>query len=473
MAFLITKEQANALAERILDEPSFRDEFLAMEPARIIIDDVLRADFRELSDFNREDASERLYSIVKWNLGLDTKNKKRRILLDAYFWTYVDKVFRLYYDKDNWLPANTGKGFIDRIVVAKVIPIEVERRIKRYCKTQLYELKLSANIDLYLKEMYQEISSKLYISAATIREPGTLWAFIKSMVENMYSNKVDKFHFTESFEGNGPTTYACLSVYTWSPGTILDVLVTNGVYSEKVSPMLRSLVKEYYHPEKEDSPKTDDANLNEKIKKGILNLFEEIAKNRSFPVYEISLSYNSVYKESFLHTFGKTKKLEEMVPTDGPEPIINDEEVTKEEMIDKLVNDSLREDDDIARLLPDAPRPDTITISDEEALRMMTKVFKGVRPILVEVFFRYVLNDTQAMKETNFVEKYARELEKRQVFQSSEPRDSNAWMENLKKSLRNKGSDARAAFIEGVKKARLPISETRSLLTYFRTHDFE
>ena len=473
---MISNTTPSTLADRLLNDPTFRDEFISMPKLVDTVKVWLRSNDRDQDDYSVAETCKTIYEIARWNAGLKDTDPRKTDLSDAKLWTSLPLLMRAYCD--TWLKEEEGKAIIQDLL-NDVIPYKVQWKIESFCSYRLSWLGLAKNKSI-IDDMYQQVHEVLYKddrkALRRLKAPGTLWRYIQTIVDNLFNNVNPKMCFTESFErkkDNGKPfyTYAHLSLYTWSYSSLEYLLQKENLYNERIKPLLRSLVEQYYKPEDQNSPSGNDAIINLAIKKELHALFDSFQKKmamegKTFPFdnkdKDISLSYDCTFRKGYSLTIESNSSLKQILTPGEEIPEIHEP------------TEPISEDD---------PRPspssypceaDEIPLSNSDALAIWEEIFgdddsEEVRVYKTACYFEtrlYGNNDPSLSK------RYAYKLDDLHVFHTDCPRGSNNYMVNWTKT----NDKTHKRFALGAKKAlrekRITNKDVILLIKFFRTRDF-
>jgi hypothetical protein len=472
---MISNNTPSTLVDRLLNDPSFRDEFVSMPELVEIVRLWLKANKRQRNDSDIKETCQTAYEIARWNAGLKDTDTRKKDLSDAKFWTNLPKLIDVY--ADIWLKQEEGKSYV-RDLIQGVIPDKVKKKIETFCTDRCNWLGLAKNESI-VEDMCQEVYLLFFDKKPfkSINNPGTLWAYLRTTVNHLFSDSQPKLCFTESFLRNRKKTsdgekdiysFAHLSIYTWSPTALEKFLINDNLYEERICHPLRSLIEQHYSPDDTDRKARDAAGSNAIIKEEVFKLFESIRKeyeqqDKPFPAVDkddIGLSYDATPRESYLLTKDKTPALRRILSegVDLPDPN------------------------------PPAPRPcprpdDPVPIvymmlTETEAMDMVDEIFgklpkenEDLRVLKLELFF-----------DTNYCEKnkkspelskyYAQRLEGIGAFKSQEGTSLKNYMSNLYKAKK----DIRERFTKGARRLlqnnRYSAEDIIAVIHFFGSHNY-
>jgi len=466
-----------SLADKVLNDPDFRDDFLSMSALVDTVKIWLSSHGRHKDEYSVLETCKTAYEIIRWNAGLPEKDPRKKDLSNLKFWSSLNSLLNTYADK--WLSEEEGRSYQQALLnlqYAKDIPQKVDWKIRNFCDARRAWLGLAKN-DALVDDMCQQVYSLLYADnkkvIKSLKFPGTLWTFLKRIIDNLFSNKFPKLTFTESFvrmakkkDEKESYSYAHLSFSSWYPSELEHIMLGEGLYPQRVAPRLRALIEQFYKPWEEDSPGGDIADFNTTIKEELGKMFDSIREERSkkeesFPLKndDISLSYNCTYAESYVLTTDNTPALRDLLtpgdelptpinptPSDGPE-------------------------------LSPAPSSNLgySPLSNTEALAILDEVFGLQDSEEIRVYRIASLFNTRLYKgrqDAELSKKYAYKLEDLKVFESNCERGSKNYMVNHTKA--NDKTEKR--FVKGAKMAiaqkRVSDEDVIKMIRFFRNCDF-
>ena len=482
---MISNTIPSTLAERLRNDPGFRDEFLSMPDLVETVKVWLKANKRPLDDYSIKETCKTTYQIAKWNAGLKDTDPRKKDLSDAKFWSSLPKLMTAYCDI--WLKQEEGESYIHDLLKG-IIPEKVQWKIETFCHARRNWLGL-ANKNL-VKDMYQQVLTVLFDddrkALKVIKFPGTLWRYLNSIVDNLFTDARPKMCFTERFEGknkkgNTVYKYAHLSLYTWSSTALESLLLEENLYNDRIKPRLRSLIEQYYKPEDEYSPGGNDAMINAAIKEELHVLFDSFQKEmalegKTFPFdnkdKDISLSYDGKFRMEYSLTIESNSTLQDILTPGDELPEIH-EPTESLSADDSDSSSSLSSSSSSSSSTID--ECDKMVLSNTEALAIWEEVFGYDDSEEVRVYKTACYFETRLYKgkpDADLSKKYAYKLEDLHVIKSNCPRGSDNYMKNWTKA-NDKTHDR---FTLGAKKAlrekRVSNEDVILMLEFFRTRDF-
>ena len=450
--------------DKLREDPDFKDALLSMTRFNEIVEDWLRANKRNLSDKNKQETRLTLVQIAKWNANLPDNDSRKVDLSDAHFWSGLRNLIKTY--GDIWLDEAEGASYISALL-KHVIPPKVTDKITIFCTNRRDWLDLARNQDIVL-DMSQEVFVALFNedcrALKELDHPGTLWRYLRTIVERLFSFNVHKLCFTESFDRSRlekDPVFAHLSIYTWSPTIMENALLKDNLYAERIRLPFRSAVEKYYKPDEEDSPGGDIAEYNRAIKQDVALVLNAITEEREFPVSSISLSYNSISMEPYNKSTSPTAALKRVLT-----------------LPDQEYPDSSSSDDSFADgcsgYVISSPSAPVLTAQKQltsiEAMGIVKEIFGNTNPILIEVFFILCFLEK---RDSDFTNEYALELEQRGVFTSSAPRFSYTWKTPVYKMKKRAKDQFEQGALKALEQKRIVAEDINLVLEFFRSHNYK
>lgn len=476
--YAMISSNPSTLIYKLLNDPGFRDEFISMPELVETVRIWLKANRRSRDDYSVKETCQTTYEIARWNAGLKDADSRKKDLSDAKFWKTLPMLMSAYCD--TWLTQEEGEAHIHDLL-KRIIPEKVKWKIRTFCQARRDWLGLANNKGI-LDDMCQEVYTLLFAKKPfkSIKKPGTLWRYLQTTVEHLFSIAQPKLCFTESFLRNGKTlgegekerySYAHFSIYSWSPGVLENILRNENLYEERIRQPLRTLIEKYYDPEDLERKARDIAKYNAAIKNELYVLLDSIRKewaeqNKSFPAIDeddLGLSYDLTSRESYLLTKDKTPTMKRIL-TEGDEPDPNPPAPKPGPTPDNPPT-------------PDDP-PAPVSFTDMEALEIVDDIFgkapkesEELRVLKLEMFF-----------DTDYCEKnkkfpdlskyYAQRLESIGAFKSEEGTSFKNYMSNLykkKRSIRERFSQGALRMIEN---DLISTEEVLSVIEFFKVNNY-
>ena len=293
----MTIEEAHELKRRLLNDPDFMDEFIAMDGFKAIIEIIRQARFkRNLTDEEKKRISHKAYEIICHELS----DPNGRIRCNSNFWNDAAEEVRVKYGY--WLTPEEGMEIIDRVIKLRNYD-ELMNIIKSVCITRLRKLMNRLDEDMVDEMMMRTLNHYLEDDCRRIRSinnPGALRSHITSTVCHLY-NKHNEARITESFPNPNKRDcgYAHLSMVI-SMGKMIEYLGEEW-YESSIQDPFRSSVEQQYDPYSVNPSYINVASKNRNIEKSLDDLFQALipqkANKDEFPVREVSVSYDRQFAQ--------------------------------------------------------------------------------------------------------------------------------------------------------------------------------